>query len=106
MQITIKGTDLDLTPAIKEYVDTKIGALDKFLQGWGEHADIEARVEVARTTNHHNKGNVYRAEVNLRLPGKLLRAEHEDWDIRVAIDQVANKLKREIVKEKELLERK
>jgi len=37
----------------------------------------------------------------LDLPGKVLRAEHEDWDARVAVDQMKDKLKREIIKYKE-----
>lgn len=106
MNINIKYTNLDSTPAIETYINEKIGALAKFLQPFEVHNQINARVEVGRTTNHHNKGQVYRAEVNLDLPGEVLRAEHEDWDMRITVDQAKDKLQREIVKYKERLNKK
>ena len=86
MKINIKSTHLDLTPALKEYIEEKIGSLAKFLKRWDPEGVVEAYVEVARTTKHHHKGNVFRAETDLRVPGKVLRAEDEDparlraWD--------------------------
>jgi len=100
MKIIIKSTNLDLTPALKEYIEGKIGALRKFVSRFDLEGAVEARVEVARTTKHHLKGKVLRAEVNLDLPGRVLRAEDEDYDVRVAIDRVRDKLKREIEKYK------
>lgn len=101
MKIDIKSINLDLTPALKEYVEEKIGALAKFLKKWDPEGIVEAWVEVGRTTKHHQKGNVFSAEVHLRLPKKNLRASDEDFDIRVAVDRVRDKLKREIEKYKE-----
>lgn len=101
MKIIIKSTNLDLTPALKEYIEEKIGALQKFVSRFDLEGAVEARVEVGRTSKHHLKGKVLRAEVNLDLPGKVLRAEDEDYDVRVAIDRVRDKLKREIEKYKE-----
>lgn len=96
MNIIVKGTGFTLTPAIKDYVDEKVGGLEKFLT----HLDVsgvEARVEVGRITEHHHKGNVYRAEVNLILPGQMLRAEVESDDVYAAIDTVHDELKRQII---------
>ena len=83
------------------FIEEKIGALEKFVKRWEEQGEIEATVEVARTTKHHNKGDIFYAEVNIELPGKLLRAEHEDQDLRLAIDKVKDKIKREITRFKE-----
>jgi len=105
MKINIKSTNLDLTPALKEYIEDKIGSVKKFLERWDPEGVVEAWVEVGRTTKHHHKGNVFRAEADLRVPGKVLRAEDEDFDIRVAIDRVRDKLKREIEKYKETKEK-
>ena len=102
MKIDIKATNLDLTEVLKEYVEEKIGALAKFLKRWDPEGVVEAWVEIGRTTKHHHKGNVFRAEADLRVPGKVLRAEDEDFDIRVAVDRVRDKLKREVKKYKEL----
>lgn len=105
MRITIKATDLDVTPALKEFIDEKIGLLEKFVKRWDAEGSVEVWVEVGRTTRHHQKGNVFRAEADLRLPKKILRAEDEDFDIRVAVDRVRDKLEREIEKYKEMSER-
>ena len=55
-------------------------------------------VEIARTTRHHHKGDVFRAEANVALPGKMIRAEQATKDMRTAIDRVRNTLRLEIAK--------
>jgi len=102
MKIDIKGTNIDLTGPLKEYILKKIGQLHKFLGQIDKDHEVEARVEVGRTTEHHHKGKVFRAEANIKVPGKLLRAEYEDFDIRIAIDKVRDILKREIEKYKDI----
>ena len=96
----IKGTNMDLTDAIKDAVESELSALDGLVERWGDAASAD--VEVGRTTHHHNKGDVFRAEVNLSIPGKLLRAEDENEDLYVAIKNVGDTLRRELNKEKEL----
>ncbi|MEK7658059.1 MAG: ribosome-associated translation inhibitor RaiA [Patescibacteria group bacterium] len=100
MKIIIKATKLVLDPTIREYIETKIGSLNRFIKRFEDKSDIKTEVEIARTTRHHRHGNVFYAEVNLYLPKKILRAEHSDWDIRVAIDKVKDKLQQEIEKYK------
>jgi len=102
MKILIKFTRLDSTPAITKYVENKIGSVAKFMKRWDEGNTIEAQVELARRTYHHKKGDVFKAEVNLHLPGKMIRAVHNDTDIRKSIDRVRDILKIEIGKYKEL----
>jgi ribosomal subunit interface protein len=106
MKIIIKFTNLDSTPAIRKYVETKIGSVARFIKRWDEGDTVEAQVELARRSFHHKKGDVFKAEVNLHLPGKMLRAVERDWDIRVAIDKVKSKLQAEVVKYKEIREKK
>jgi putative sigma-54 modulation protein len=97
MKIDIKGTNMELTEAIKDYVNDKIGSLDKFFDGI-----LEARVEVGLTSKHHQKGNIFRAEVNLDVPRKHnLRAEAEREDLYMAINEVKEELQRQIKKLKE-----
>lgn len=105
MQINIKATGLDLTPAVRVYIENKIGSLDKFLKRFKAQGEVKAEIEIARTTRHHRKGNVFYAEANLYLPKKIIRAEHSDWDARVAIDIVKDKLKLEIQRHKEKTQR-
>jgi len=95
MNIFIKSTDLELTEPLKTYINEKINALNKLFT----HLDpdtVKVQIEVARTSNHHRQGDVYRAEANMSLPHEVLRAEEENSDIRAAVDVVKDKLKREI----------
>lgn len=97
MKIYIKGTNMELTEAIKDYVNEKIGGLDKYFDGI-----LAARVDVGLTSKHHQKGNIFRAEVNLEVPQKyLLRAEAEKEDLYIAINEVKDELQGQIKKYKE-----
>jgi len=97
MQIEIKGTNLELTQAIKDYINEKVGSLAKFFD-----QALIARVEVGLTTKHHQKGNIFRAEINLEVPQKnLLRAEAVSEDLYVSINQAREELERQIKKYKE-----
>lgn len=98
MDIKIKATGLDLPQSITNYIYDKIGELRKFWQDLEPKGVVEVWVEIGRTTKHHRQGAVYRAECNIVLPGKLLRAEHQDWDIRRSIDEIKNELQQELKK--------
>lgn len=101
MKITIQGSNLELTPALTEYIENKIGSLEKFLKKFSPENAL-ARVDVGRLTRHHRKGIVYHVDVNLFIPGGNIRAAHDDEDVRKAIVAVKDKLQREIEKVKEL----
>jgi putative sigma-54 modulation protein len=104
MKVIIKTTNLDLTPSLKDYAEKKIGELEKFLQRIAEKGQdfekgkpsYEAWVELERTTRHHHKGKVFRAECQIRLPGRSLRSESIKEDIYLAIDEVKDELQREV----------
>jgi len=98
MNINIKTTSLALTPEIKKYLEAKMQILEKFLKRLDEKGAVEMQIELARSTQHHQKGDIYYAEVNLGLPKEILRAEAESIDIRSAIDEVQEELKRQIEK--------
>lgn len=96
MKISIKGTNIDLTPALKEYATENINTLDKF-----HNNIIEARIELEKTTNHHQKGEIYRAEVNLKVPGDLIRVEKTAEDINSAVEMAKDALKKTLRRHKE-----
>jgi ribosomal subunit interface protein len=106
MNLDIKATNLELTPAIKSYIEEKVSGLSKFLEKWEKIGDIEARFELAKTTNHHNKGEVFYAELNIDLGEKMLRAEHSTDDAYKAIDKVKDVMKSQLVDFKEAKEAK
>jgi len=101
MNITIKTKNLELTPALKEWIDMKIGGLAKFVERFEQEGEVLCEVEIARTSNHHNKGDVHYAEVNLRLPNKLIRAAVDDGDVRVAVDRARDTVQHDLIKYKE-----
>lgn len=96
MKITIKATGLELTPPIKEFIEEKVGSVQKFLQRFDDNNQVLAEVEIGRPSTHHSKGEVYFAEININLPGNILRAKTENSDIRAAINDAKEVLKREI----------
>ena len=93
---------MELTDPLREYIETKVNSLEKYLKNFDQDT-LMAQVEVARTTKHHKQGDVFYAEVNLSLPGNMLRADYKADDVRVAIDKVRSILQREIRKYKDQL---
>lgn len=98
MKINLKTKNFSLTPSIRNYLEQKLNSLDKFLPS---DESISADIELAKTTKHHQGGDIFRAEVNLTIPGRLIRAAVEEWDLRVAIDKAKDELQREIKSNKE-----
>lgn len=102
MKITIKGTNITLSDSVYQYIETKIGSVEKFAQGIGEdfqkgNPPIECWVEVEKTTDHHRNGDIFRAEAQMKLPGvQGVRAEAQSWDIHQAIDFVKDNLQRQL----------
>lgn len=103
MKITIKGTNIKLSDSIYNYINKKINELEKFVENVGEEGtgkqnpSVEAWVEVGRTTKHHRTGDVYRAEVQVRLPGaEGIRADSTQWDLHQAIDEAKDEMQRQL----------
>lgn len=94
MILNIKATKTTLTPSLREYIEKKLKALDKLIGGDADGAMV--RVEIGRTTNHHKKGEVYRAEIKVALGKTSLYADASDEDIYAAIDAVKDEVVREL----------
>jgi len=100
MKVTIKATNLELTPEIKKAIEEKIATLDKFIPHVG--ASVEAFVEIALETRHHKKGKIYYAEANIKVPGKIIRSEAREKDIYRAINEIKDELQRLLKEYKEM----
>lgn len=98
MRLNIKATNLELTAKVKDYAQQKMDMLDKYL---GKLKVINAHLEISKTTNHHLKGEIYRAEVNLSFGGDLLRVAKTEKDLFKAIDKVKDHLELVIKKYKD-----
>jgi ribosomal subunit interface protein len=100
MKIITKKT-LDVTPPLETYIEEKLMPLGKFVEPYEKDGEITLRLEVSRTTQHHQKGDeIFMASADLSLPGKVLRSEASAADIRKAIDEVRNMMHMEIQKYK------
>jgi len=99
MQIQLKATEIELTEQLKDYAEKKVLALSKYLSESNEEAT--ASVELAKTTAHHRKGDVFRAEISLRSHGEQYYASSEKEDLYTAIDTVKDDILRELVSSKD-----
>lgn len=104
MRVNLKTKNIDLTPSIETLAEKKlIEPVKKLISGIDKNTDLIFDIELGRTTKHHNKGKIWRAEAQLNLPGlkSLLRAEAEAASLREAIVSVKGEILSEIKKYKE-----
>lgn len=97
MKLNIRGDKVKITQAISEYIEAKIGRLDKYL---GDPLEVTANVLVKV------KGKDQIVEVTVPLKKLILRAEVTDSDLYAAIDLVSDKLERQIRKNKTRMKKK
>lgn len=113
MKIVIKTKNIKLTPHLKEYINQRINSLEKFSRifqkeyynhffGRGKPR-VEAWMKIGKESLHHKKGNVFRAEVQLRFPKKSIKSEAVSKNLKLAVTEVKDKLQREFKQYKEKL---
>ena len=90
MNLHITGHHVEVTPAIREYVSSK---LDRVLR----HFDNVIEVNVILTVEKLKQ----KAEVTVRVPGKDIYVENEDSDLYASVDALVDKLDRQVIKHKE-----
>jgi putative sigma-54 modulation protein len=95
MQIKITGKNMELTDAIKEYVEKKIESLEKFYK-----KIILADVMVGMENKHHLKGKIFICECKLTVPGNDVVASKNEKTLYKAVDKVRDYLEGEIKKHK------
>ncbi|KKU34353.1 MAG: hypothetical protein UX57_C0004G0078 [Candidatus Uhrbacteria bacterium GW2011_GWE2_46_68] len=84
---------MEITDAIRSFVEEKVQVLEKMTGNW---EPAELRIEVGKTTNHHAKGPYFKAEMQLSIPGEVLRAVEEAEDLYESIDKVRDSLRRQL----------
>jgi ribosomal subunit interface protein len=94
----IKGTNLDLTSAIKKKIGKKLKQIGKHIRT--DPDNVITQVEVERTTDR-NKGKVYRAEFNMTIAGEFFRSETTSDKLPRALEEAKEEMIREISKSKE-----
>ena len=93
-KVNIKYTNLEPTPAIEEYLNKKLAKIGKFAER--EQDEVILRVEVGKTTRHHQSGEIFRAEIQTRITGQDVRAVTERDDLYAAIDEAKEEILREL----------
>src|SRR3989344_3546815 len=128
MKIIIKTKNLELTGELKDFINNRLGSLEKFIYpvkyrkavispeaklfnrvkilkgenpAKGKQKTLaEIFVEVKRETRHHKKGDIFKTEAIIILPGKKLVAEAMGDDLNKTIIEVKDELQVEIKKYK------
>lgn len=96
--INIKATNMELTSAISDYVNKRLLGVEKFIK---EGEKVVVYVEVGKTTNHHKRGDVFRAEFNIEISGKKFYTFSEKEDLYEAIDDAKGEIVRQITSDKD-----
>ena len=90
MQINLSGHHVEITPALKSYVETKLTRLER-------HNDRITNVAVILGVEKLRQ----KAESTVRISGGEIYADAESQDLYAAIDLLADKLDRQLIREKE-----
>ena len=98
MNLTISGHHLEVTPSLREYVLTK---LDRVTRHFDQVVDINILLSVA---NLKEKDRRQRAEVNLHVKGRDIFIESAHEDLYAAIDELMDKLDRQVCRHKDRLQ--
>ena len=94
MNITISGHHLDVTPAIRDYVQSKLVRVKR-------HFDQVIDIAVILTVdNLTEKEKRQKAEIKLNMSGKTVYVESLSHDLYAAIDTLIDKLDRQVMKYK------
>ena len=93
MNTRIKTTNITMSPAISEFVDTRMEKIAKFLAG---DSTAMADVDLARTTEHHHKGDIFKADIHVVAKGIDAYASSENADLYAAIGEAKNEILAEL----------
>lgn len=94
-KLVIKGKNIDVTPALKDYIAKKLSRLDKYAQHIVEIV-VEMHVEKNPRITDNNI-----IDVNIYANGAVLRGEEANPDMYASIDLVVDKLDRQMKKYEE-----
>ena len=98
MNLTISGHNLDVTPALRSYVTSK---LDRITRHFDQVVDVKVLLTVE---NLKEKQGRKRAECNVHVKGSDMFAESSHADMYAAVDELVDKLDRQVVRHKDRLQ--
>ncbi len=95
MNLTISGHHLEVTPALRAYVISK---LERVTRHFDQVVDINVLLTVEKQKEKERR---QKAEVNLHVKGRDIHVEHANEDLYAAIDQLVDKLDRQVCRHKD-----
>jgi putative sigma-54 modulation protein len=98
MNLTISGHHLEVTPALRSYVTEK---LDRITRHFDQLVDVKVLLSIE---NQKEKERRQRAECNIRVKGSDLFAESAHSDLYAAVDELVDKLDRQVVRHKDRIQ--
>jgi len=90
MQINVSGHHVDVTDSLRQYVESKLDRLER-------HYDKITNIQVILSVEKSRQ----KAESTIRITGGEVFADAEAEDLYAAIDMLADKLDRQLIKQKE-----
>jgi putative sigma-54 modulation protein len=95
MNLTISGHHLEVTPALRSYVTDK---LDRITRHFDQVVDVKVLLSIENQTEKEGR---QRAECNIHVKGNDMFAESAHHDLYAAVDDLVDKLDRQVVKHKD-----
>ncbi|MEW6540442.1 MAG: ribosome-associated translation inhibitor RaiA [Bacillota bacterium] len=89
MRIYVRGKNIEVTPALRGYVEKRLAKLGKFDQHFGS---VQVTLSVEK--------DAHRIEVTVPIDGLILRGEEATGDMYASIDLVVEKLEKQLEKYK------
>ena len=99
-KIVVKGKNMEVTEALRDYVEKKLGKLESHLDKISS-MDVELSTEPRKATNSRQV-----VQVTMLVNGQIIRAEEAASDMYAAVDIVLEKLQRSVERYKSKLYRK
>jgi putative sigma-54 modulation protein len=95
MRLQVKGRGVEVTPSLREYAERKLGKLEKQLS---EQTQVELELSELRNpsvaASHVAEGTIF-------TKGPTLRAREASPDMKASIDQLVDKLERQVKRYRE-----
>ena len=98
MNLTISGHHVEVTPAMRSYVTTK---LNRITRHFDQVVDVKVLLSVE---NEKEKERRQHAECNIHVKGNDMFAQTAHSDLYAAIDELMDKLDRQVVRHKDRIQ--
>jgi putative sigma-54 modulation protein len=95
MRLQVKGRNVEVTPSVLEYAETKLAKLDRQLAP-DTQVEVELTEEKTRSVAAHHV-----AEATIFTKGPTLRAHESGPDVRTSIDRLVDNLERQVTRYRE-----